>query len=106
MWPSVKINRPFPLFPVRNGERIDSSLRTFFVFPFLIRALCAKYHPTPEYNAIFMPLPVQPKVPRVEIYAGLYARISQVSRQRIIASFRATAVIAFCAKPVLQSIRA
>ena len=64
------------------------------------------YRPIPGSNAIFVSLPVQPKAPRVEIYAGLYARTSQASRQRIIASFLATAVMAFCARPVLQSIRA
>lgn len=84
-----------------KGERIDSLLRIFLFIPFLIRARCAKYRPIPGSNAIFMPLPMQPKAPRVQIYAGLYARTSQASRQRIIASFRATAVIAFCAKPVL-----
>lgn len=69
MWSAVKRNQSFPLFPIRNGERIDSLLRIFCVSLSLSRPVRKASSDTWKERH-FAPLPMQPKAPCVEIYAG------------------------------------
>lgn len=68
MWSTVKRNQSFPLFPIRNGERIDSLLRIFLCIPF-------SFAPGAQSSVRYLEgtpfcAAVPPKALRAEIYAG------------------------------------